>query len=254
MFVRLFNITVLGSESKGQSAVTIQNSSLVIADSTFIGIYGYIGAALEIFDSSVVIFTGHNFFKNNKAKFGGAVYSAESILILNGTNLFMNDSGTTYGGGMEAILSYVTFAGTALFVGNYAIMGASVFSIDSKLTMKGNAKFELNFGYFGTGIALIGTSKLVLIPPTNLIFIQNYVKIAGAALFIKDDNCPAQSLVPPSCFLSMSNFASRANTLLYFEDNIAGKTGNVLYGGLMNMCRLCYISGNKQQRSVSDLQ
>ena len=247
-FVRLFNITVLGSESKGQSAVTIHNSSLVIADSTFIGIYGYIGAALAVFDSSVVLFAGHNFFKNNKAKFGGAVYSSESVLILNGTNLFMNNSGTTYGGGIEAILSYVTFAGTALFVGNYAIMGASVFSIDSKLTMKGNAKFELNFAYFGAGIALIGASKLVLIPPTNLIFIQNYAKIAGAALFIKNDNCPAQSLVPPNCFLSMSTFASRANTLLYFEDNIAGKTGNILYGGLMNMCRLCYISGNSKDK------
>ena len=247
-FVGLFNITVLGSESKGQSAVTIQNSSLVIADSTFIGIYGYSGAALEIFNSSVITFAGHNIFKNNKAKFGGAIYSSESILILNGTNLFMNNSGTTYGGGIETVLSYVTFTGTALFVGNYAIMGASVFSIDSQLTMKGNARFELNFAYFGAGIAVTGTSKLVLIPPTNLIFIQNYAKIAGAALFIKNDNCPAQSFVPPDCFLSMSAFASRANTLLYFEDNIAGKTGNVLYGGLMNMCRLCYISSNNKDQ------
>ncbi len=248
LFVRLFNITVLGSESRGQSAVTIQNSSMAITDSKFIGIYGFMGSALEIFDSSVVTFTGHNLFKNNKAKFGGAIYSSESVLILNGTSLFMNNSGTTYGGGIEAVLGYVTFAGTALFVENYAIMGASVFSIDSKLTMKGNTSFELNFAYYGAGIAVVGTSKLVLIPPINMLFIQNYAKIAGAALFIKNDNCPAQSFVPPDCFLSMSALASRANTLLYFEDNKAGKTGNVLYGGLLNMCRLCYISSNNRDK------
>ena len=244
LFVRLLNVTVLGSESKGQSSLTIENSSLVITDSEFKGIYGYMGAALEIFDSSIVTFTGHNSFKNNKAKFGGAIYSSESILILNGTILFMNNIGTTYGGGIEAVLSDVTFAGTVLFVGNYALMGASVFSIDSKVSVKGNMSFELNMAYYGAGIAVIGTSKLDLIPPINLLFIQNYAKIAGAALFVKNDNCPAQTFVPPECFLSMSDFASRANIILYFEDNIAGKTGNVLYGGLLNMCRLCYISSN----------
>ena len=54
LLVRLFNITVLGSERKGQSSTTIQNTSLVITDSKFIGIYGFMGAALRIFDYSVV--------------------------------------------------------------------------------------------------------------------------------------------------------------------------------------------------------
>ena len=248
LFVRLLNITVLGSEDRGQSAVTIQNSSLVVADSNFIGMYGFMGAALEIFDSSVVQFTGHNLFKNNKAKFGGAIYSSESILILNGTNVFMNNTGTTYGGGIEAILSDVIFDGTLLFVGNLAIMGASIFSIDSKATVKGDMRFELNLAHFGAGIAVIGSSKLILLPPINFIFIQNYAKIAGAALFVQNDNCPAQTFVPPECFLSMSTSASRANILLYFKDNIARKTGNILYGGLMNMCRLCYISSNSENQ------
>ena len=46
-FVRLFNVTVLGSEMGGQSSTMIQNSSLDIAASKFIAIRGYIGAALQ---------------------------------------------------------------------------------------------------------------------------------------------------------------------------------------------------------------
>ena len=246
LLVRLFNITVLGSERKGQSSTTIQNSSLVITDSKFIGIYGFMGAALRIFDYSVVTFTGHNAFKNNKAKYGGAVYSLESVLIFNGTNLFMNNTGTTYGGGIEVVLSDVTLAETVMFVGNMAIMGAAIYSTDSKVTVKGNTSFELNIAYYGGGIMVFGTSKLVLIVPVYLIFTQNYAKIAGGALYVDNDNCPGQPFVPPECFLSMSALASQTNTMLYFLDNKARKTGNVLYGGLLNMCRLCYISNKNQ--------
>ena len=89
------------------------------------------------------------------AKFGGAIYSLEGVLIFNGTNIFINNSGSEYGGGMETILSNVTFAETVWFVENIAIMGGSIFSMDSKVTMKGKMRFELNTAYFGGGIALI---------------------------------------------------------------------------------------------------
>ena len=247
-FIKLLNVTILGSKMRGQSSITSQNSSLNIADSKFISIKGYIGAALQISDSSIVTFIGNNSFKHNLAKFGGAIYSANSVLILNGTNVFVNNKGTSYGGGIEAVLSDVTFAGTVVFIGNLAIMGAAIMSIDSKVTVKGNMSFESNAVHWGGGIALIGTSKLVLIPPTYIAFIHNYARIAGGALFVKNDNCPAQSFVPPECFLSTSMFASRENISLYFVNNTAGKTGSVLYGGLLNMCRLCYINSKNRDK------
>lgn len=211
--VRLFNVTILGSDTRGQSLIMSQNSSLDIVNSKFFAIKGYIGAALEFSDASGATFTGNNSFKHNMAKFSGAIYSLDSVLIFNGTNTFINNSGSTYGGGIETVLSDVTFAGTVSFIGNLAIMGA--FSMDSKVTVQGKMNFASNATHFSRGIALTRTSKQIMIPPIYVSFIQNYTKIAGGALFVKNDNCPSQSFVPPGCFFSTSSFVSRANISLF---------------------------------------
>ena len=92
----------------------------------------------------------------------------------------------------------------------------------------------------GGAIALTN-SKLIFKPNLNIFFISNYAKEEGGALHIRDYQCSSRSSVPLECFMTIdgpSTSTSNYNISLRFENNSAGITGSILYGGQLDQCRL----------------
>jgi predicted outer membrane repeat protein len=90
--LRLFNTSINGNRYSGCSSVISEESSIEFNDSTFIGINGFLGAALMIFESNIT-FRGSILFAGNTATSGGSIYlTHNSTLTLNGTSLFQNNT------------------------------------------------------------------------------------------------------------------------------------------------------------------
>ena len=89
--MQLSDISVVGYSKIGCSAVMICKSSVDIRDSKFVEIWGLFGAALMISASNVTI-TGNNYFVGNAATKGGSIFLFNSMLTLNVTNRFMNNT------------------------------------------------------------------------------------------------------------------------------------------------------------------
>ena len=94
--VLLSNISIYGNGHSGCSSIISQESALGINNASFIQIKGFVGAALMMLTSNIT-FRGSNMFAYNRAISGGSIYSvANSTLILNGTNLFLNSTSSKY--------------------------------------------------------------------------------------------------------------------------------------------------------------
>ena len=86
--VQLSNISIYGNGYSGYSSISV----LEFNDSMFIGINGFVGAALMMFASNIT-FRGSIIFTDNTAVSGGSIYlTHNSILTFNGTSLFLNNT------------------------------------------------------------------------------------------------------------------------------------------------------------------
>ena len=201
--VQLSNISVFGSEYLGNASIMCQNHSTVgVRDSTFIGIYGSLGAALMIL-GSCVIFTGNNAFCDNIAAYGGSLYILESVVFLSGTNTFLNntafevledddddeDGSLIYRGSGGAIYCEFSILSIrskySVFVSNSAEdSGGAIVAQYGNVTIQGSVLFEDNSAVFDDGgaISLLG-AKLIL--NGNFLFIHNKA-FEGGALSIID--------------------------------------------------------------------
>ena len=93
--VQVSNISIFGNWHRGCSSIIIKESALDFNDSIFIGINGFLGAAL-VMSASNITFRGSNVFTGNAAISGGSVYLTDSMLTLNGTSLFLNNNSTIF--------------------------------------------------------------------------------------------------------------------------------------------------------------
>lgn len=156
-----------------------QQSTVDIRDSKFIGIRGLYGAALMISASNIMI-TRNNTFVGNVASAGGSVYLYDSVLKLNGTNHFMNNTShgqrrifdsvcdynttTTYirgGGAIACIESTLTVNGYSLFERNAAnsiLDGGAIAARDGTISFYGSVSFYSNYAHHGGAMLLGGTS------------------------------------------------------------------------------------------------
>ena len=86
------NISIYGNGYSGYSSIMSEKSVLEFKDSTFIGINGFIGAALMMYASNIT-FRGSSVFADNTAASGGSIYlTHNSTLTLKGTSLFHNNT------------------------------------------------------------------------------------------------------------------------------------------------------------------
>ena len=89
--VRLSNISIYGNGYHGCSSIISKESALDFDNARFIGIKGFLGAAVMMLSSNIT-FRGNNLFAGNTAYSGGSIYLANSELNLNGASRFLNNT------------------------------------------------------------------------------------------------------------------------------------------------------------------
>ena len=114
------------------------------------------------------------------------------------------------------------------------------------LTFTGNNTIRNNNFANGGGMVLLGRSKLIFKPPTEVSFVNNYAREYGGAIYIPI-NVEKTYLGP--CFYQIEG-TSTADVTIRSINNSAGITGNFLSGGSLNFC---YLVGNGSDSFVGGI-
>ena len=168
--------------------------------------------------------------------------------------MYFNES---YDSAIKGYGCNMAFIGTTYFYRNSAQRsgGAIMMSSDSNIMLSGIAYFERNVANYGGGAIALLNSKLIFKPNLNVFFNSNYANKVGGALYYQDDQCLLGSSVPMECFMTIDGpSASTSNISLHFENNSASFTGNILYGGQLNQCRLYFKFTATNQSDLCDCQ
>ena len=106
-------------------------------------------------------------------------------------------------------------------------------SYNSQLTFYKNVHFINNSGTLGGVMALYDSSHLILKEQTNISFVNNYASELGGGTFVSETFIVCG--IPTHCFLKLELNHS-TNVTLYFVNNKAKISGDVLYGGNVDYC------------------
>ena len=231
------------------------------------------GSAVYTFEVSLT-FSGTSIFEDNSAGRGGALYLSVSNVNFYKSTYFYRNRARSRGGALFLFLTTVTFSGPGenIFEDNYSenvggvaylsegriilndessntsfisntadLLGGVVVSYDGYLQLRGNVGFTCNKADFGGAMALYGTSRLMLKPQLNATFATNQAKFDGGAIYFEDSVTSSQciNVVPIECFLTIGS-DSLSDISLEFTNNTAKVSGNSLYGGQLDSCRLYF--------------
>ena len=107
-------------------------------------------------------------------------------------------------------------------------------SINSPIIFDGHNTFVNNCGINGGGMALLGFCQLLLKQNTNISFVNNHASESGGGIFVSQ---VADSIDMINCpFKIFSIYNTNTKTMLYFVNNTAYVSGDVLYGGKISYC------------------
>ena len=107
-------------------------------------------------------------------------------------------------------------------------------SINSIITFDGHSTFVNNSGINGGGMALYGLSQLFLKQNTNISFVNNHASESGGGIFVSQVVDSSDLTV---CSFNIFPFYDKyIKTMLYFVNNTANISGDVLYGGQISNC------------------
>ena len=144
-FVQLSNISIYGNGYSGRSSIIGQGGALNIKNSIFIGINGFLGAAIMMVASNIT-FGESNLFANNTAASGGSIYLSDSRLTLNGVSLFLNNTCTIilrYYYSEEWVTRKMSlYNHVEEFIAGRC--GGAIFMDSGDLTIQANASFRWN--------------------------------------------------------------------------------------------------------------
>ena len=184
-------------------------------------------------DSSKADIDGRSFFMNNTAESGGgAIFASDSILELNGKDVFEANTATK-GAAIHAFSSTLILQGNSSFVNNFANYGGGISSESSNLTVAHNQSSYLNNMALRGGAQYFDVNSNFSLHQTAHVHFQgNNATEFGGAIYVVDE--PSRS----ECFFHIQNDQSLDlnTTPLVFEKNSAGMRGSVLYGGLLDNC------------------
>ena len=258
------------------NSVLIFNGNNNFINNSAAGGYGA-GGAISISDNTMLTFNGINNFINNSAPGsgeGGAIYTTNNtLLVFNGTNKFVNNlSGN--GGAIYSIYHVVIrFNGTNSFINNSATSsgGAIYFIFNSTLVFNGTICFTHNkaggaVGY-GGGVSMALNSSFSILPNARVYWENNHATVFGGAIYCTDyspisycfsssDSATVVSLLPrEQCFFQLTgqNLSSGSDAQLIFKNNSADVAGNVLFGGVIDNCRLTGPYSYKSSGEVFDM-
>ena len=119
-------------------------------------------------------------------------------------------------------------------------------NFNSVITFDKNSTFVNNSGIYGGGIALYESSQLLLKNLTYISFVNNHASESGGGIFV------SQLLVEDiytTC--SFQVICDNCSAWLYFVNNTANISGDVLYGGKIDNCNFDDLFHYHQQRGLS---
>ena len=117
--------------------------------------------------------------------------------------------------------------------------GTGLSSSSSRIFFRGSTTFLNNTGESGGALSLCSDSTVFLYPNTDIYFVGNHANNVGGGLYIRQDCSPTDM----SCFFEpvVSYYTSRPsiphlNITMHFTNNTAGRAGDALYGGYIDVC------------------
>ena len=206
------------------------NGNTIIKDNTLQ--HGVIGAI-----KSRIFFNGFTKFLNNQ----GGIVSRSSLIEFSGNTLFYNNSALTNGGAINSQYGILSFRGSTSFISNKAqIDGGALYAINTKVAFYDAANFSSNSAQSGGAIYFISGATLFLASILNVS--HNNATDYGGAIFHRDTvtsiQCNNEYTEFPNCFLQFESKIEQAQVAINSYYNSAGKGGNFLYGGLLDICWL----------------
>ena len=104
--------------------------------------------------------------------------------------------------------------------------------VNSVITFERHNMFVNNSGINGGGIALYNYSQLLLNQNANISFLYNHASKSGGGIFV------SQVLDTTDCSFKVIpyHYPNDTKTVLYFVNNTADISGDVLYGGKIDNC------------------
>ena len=174
---------------------------------------------------------------NNTAYHGSAMllYEFNSTLRFHFADIRFDSNKVLYKFDRFQAAISLAFINNAIFeqieVSNHDTTG--LLSYHSRLTFLKNCKFVNNSGTLGGGMALYDSTYLILKEQTNISFVNNYASESGGGIFVSEASINQD--VPTFCFFILESDHS-TNATLYFVNNTAEISGDVLYGGRVDTC------------------
>ena len=219
-------------------AITNSNSALCITESsvnfsgktTIFNNSGTLGGGIKVTTKNTQLyFTGSTVLYGNKAGLGGAIYSP-----------FGNE---------------LTFSGDTLFSHNTAdTNGGAIYSVSTNITFDENgvSSFKWNTAENGGAIYLTSASFLTFNRGVNISMSYNHATKYGGGIYNEDVASAAQCSFKrskivklselPYCFLRftypINNQIKYNSTLIFSQNNSAGRDGSLIYGGLLDRCQV----------------
>ena len=221
---------------------------------------GFSGSAIAATSNSVLTLNGTNNFINNSAPYdgtGGAIsIKYNTVLSFNGINQFINNSADAGGAIFTAFNVILSFNGINKFINNSAVQqgGAFYFTVNSTVIFNGTTYFTQNKvdgnpGY-GGGVSIVLKSILSILPNTTVYWENNHA-VFGGGIYVSDDSpisyctllpefLPFHTYMPKEkCFFQLpGQNLSNIDSKLVFENNSADVAGSVLYGGIVDNCKV----------------
>ena len=270
----------LAIENAAGIAIAATSNSVLIFDGTnnFINnsapcLYG-VGGAISITYNTTLRLNGANNFINNSAPRGGVggaiAIQYNSVLFLIGTNKFINNSGGIGGAIYTEINVVIKFNGNNSFINNSAInLGGAIYSvINSTLVFNGTIYFTHNkvggaAGY-GGGLCLEQRSTFSISPNALVYWENNHAAVFGGAIYFSDyspfsycvsSDDPGSYMAKEECFFQPNgqNLSSGSDAELIFKNNSADVAGNVLFGGVVDNCKLTGLYSSNSSCEVFDM-
>jgi predicted outer membrane repeat protein len=234
-FVRLSNISIYGNGHSGCSSIISEESALEFNDSTFIGINGFLGAAVMILASNIT-FRGSILFADNTAVSGGSIYlTHNSTLKLTGTSLFLNNICTSSQDVMKRKMQSCNNINTMREIKLDNGSGGAIVCNNSYLEVYFYSNFTDNIAEWHGGAMILNTCSLNI--QGHASFIGNNADDLGGAMLLQRTNSSIDQWKPflkntrdkwgGALSIREGNFIIKGHAL--FDNNRASLGGGALY-------------------------
>ena len=261
MYVYFSNVTMSGTALFAGNTAGIFGGALFISFSSFhfSGLAEFDrnsafqqGGAINVVNEGHLSFTGITVFTNNTCASvgGGAVNTYVGHITFNGATIFdSNHAGT--GGAIYSDHSDVMFNGTGHFADNTCdnTGGAMYTRGGSTVSFNGTFHFNRNHASEGGAISTEQDSILRFMSPVELEFTDNQAEYGGAMVVANRltlNYCTKWNPLPVDfCFFEVYGTYNTSakwsiDIHLVFTDNLARIAGSVLYGGMLQGCKIVF--------------